>query len=127
MNPNEIDEAIRITESAAPRVLPPQWQRLPQYMGGIAYTTPYNVCIVILRCEKHGGGWWKHVSVSENNRIPTWSLVKHVKETFIGMGEKAIMVLPKSDEYVNDNPNVLHLFSPMGFDPLPDFRRGGSL
>lgn len=36
-------------------------------------------------------------------------------------------MLPKKAEYVNLNPYVLHLYSPLESDPLPDFRGIDSL
>jgi hypothetical protein len=56
--------------------------------------------------------------------------MKRVKNDFIGEDRWAYQVFPSSKEYVNTNPNVLHLFSLFedGAPALPDFTWGlGSL
>lgn len=73
------------------------------------------------------GKRWLHVSCSRRNRLPSWEELRLVKDTFIGKDRKAISVLPCEGEYVNDHPFVLHLFSCLDGDGLPDFRTEGTL
>ena len=73
------------------------------------------------------GKRWMHVSVSHRRRLPNWREYRLVKDLFIGKHRKAIQVLPAEAEYVNHHPNVLHLWSCLDGDPLPDFRRNGTI
>ena len=79
---------------------------------------------VIITVEVHEGQKWWHVSVSRENRLPTWQDIRKVKDLFVGADEKAIMVLPSDDEYVNVHPYCMHLYCNLNRDPLPDFTRG---
>ena len=65
---------------------------------------------VIAAKEDHGGQRILHVSVSLPSSLPTWADLKHVKEQFIG-DCFAFQVLPPQAEYINVNPNVLHLWA----------------
>lgn len=66
---------------------------------------------------------WLHVSVSHKSRVPTWNEMSAVKALFVG-DRWAAQLHPPQDQYVNDHPNVLHLWSPLGAWPLPDFTQG---
>ena len=73
------------------------------------------------------GKRWMHVSCSRRNRLPSWEELKLVKDTFIGRERKAIQILPPESEYVNLHFFVLHLWSCLDGDPLPDFRINGQI
>src|SRR3990167_1384383 len=75
------------------------------------------------RVERDGRRWM-HVSCSRPSSLPTWEDLRLVKDTFIGIERKAIQVLPPQSEYVNLHPYVLHLWSCLDGDGLPDFREG---
>jgi hypothetical protein len=70
---------------------------------------------------------WMHVSCSRPNRLPSWEELRLVKDTFIGRDRKALQVLPPQAEYVNIHPHVLHLWSCLDGDGLPDFRWFGQI
>lgn len=53
---------------------------------------------------------WHHVSVSRASRLPTWDDLKLVRADFIGDERECYQVFPPRDRWVNDNPNVLHLW-----------------
>lgn len=99
------------------------------YSAGLKYNVrlPSARLCAIVEPEFHGcprmgvPRVWRHLSVSAFRppRLPTWDELRWCKEVFLG-DEKAVMVFPSKREYVNDHPNVLHLFS--GPDELPDFR-----
>jgi hypothetical protein len=83
----------------------------------------------IVSCEAHGADLWMHMSAAADGRVPTWDELRGVKEWLLGDVE-AYMVAPPRARYVNINPDVLHLFSPVeqGRLLLPDFTLGtGSL
>ena len=99
-----------------------------EWSQGLRYTLRHGGCsfIAIIEVEPHlypdgSVKLWRHLSVScaRPPRVPSWAELAYMKEIFLG-DEKALLVLPPRDEYVNDHPNVLHLFS--GPDELPDFR-----
>jgi len=71
------------------------------------------------------GKRWLHVSCARPKRLPTWNDLTVVRDTFIGKDRKAIQVLAPADEHVNIHPYVLHLWSCLDEDPLPDFRAAG--
>ena len=56
------------------------------------------------------GGGWDHVSVSFNNRVPTWDEMAEVKRMFFHDNETVIQFHPRTEEYVNYHPNCLHLW-----------------
>lgn len=58
-------------------------------------------------------GYYKHVSFSRKDRLPTWSEVKLVKEKFFG-DNFVFKVLPREKYYINLHPNCFHLFQYLG-------------
>jgi hypothetical protein len=58
------------------------------------------------------GGGWDHVSVSLNNRTPTWREMVHVKDLFFADEEVAMQLHPAKAEYVNHHPFCLHIWRP---------------
>lgn len=66
------------------------------------------------------GGDWDHVSVSREDRIPRWEEMEAVKRIMFDPNETVMQLHPPIAQYVNDNPNVLHLWKPHGVEiPLP--------
>ncbi len=53
---------------------------------------------------------WDHVSVSLPNRCPNWKEMCFIKQLFWGKDETVIQFHPKESEYINFNPNVLHMW-----------------
>lgn len=80
---------------------------------------------VEVRAESELRSLWAHLSVGGQNqkppRVPSWDELGWCKRYFL-RDRKAIQVLPPKNEYVNDNEFVLHLYTPLERDPLPDFR-----
>jgi hypothetical protein len=116
---------------------PPKVTILPLKWKEITPPIPYQSCysgftskrkiIVIVSEEFHDNRWWRHVSCSLNNQIPSWKDLREVKDVFIGKDKKAFQIFPPEKEYVNIHPYVLHLWCPLGHDPLPDFRTNGMI
>lgn len=73
------------------------------------------------------GKRWIHVSCSRRGRLPSWDDLKKVKHVFLGREAKAIQILPPEDQYVNFHPYVLHLWTCLDGDPLPDLRKDGMI
>lgn len=112
-----------------PRVLPVRWELTEVSMDGAMFRNRSKGVIVIATVMlEQDGKRWLHISASRRSRIPSWEDLKVVKNLFIGPKRKAIQILPCEAEYVNINPNVLHLWCCLDGDPLPDFTHGtGSL
>lgn len=51
-----------------------------------------------------------HVSISRQDRYPTWGEIKAVREAFFEADEDVMMLLPKRAHYVNVHPNCFHLW-----------------
>ena len=66
------------------------------------------------------GMGWRHLSVTNAQRkaLPTWNVMCRLKEAFWGDDEWVVQFHPPKEEYINDHPFVLHLWSPLN-DTLP--------
>lgn len=55
---------------------------------------------------------WDHVSVHvhKKNRTPTWAEMNFIKDLFFKEYETVIQFHPPKSVYINDHPNVLHLW-----------------
>ncbi len=110
-------------EALAERVRDLDVVTVSEWSQGLRYQFRWGgaLFIAIIEPEEHEGKVWRHLSVSVARppRVPTWDELGQMKRLFLG-DEKAVMVFPSKAQYVNDHPNVLHLFS--GPDELPDFR-----
>lgn len=63
---------------------------------------------------------WEHVSVSRQDRCPTWDEMCQVKALFWDDHDCVIQYRPPRSEYVNNHPNCLHLWRPIDRDlPMP--------
>lgn len=62
-------------------------------------------CVVIIENHTHLG--W-HISISHNNRYPTWDEIYDVKYHFLP-DVRMVMHLPPRKEYVNVEENCFHL------------------
>lgn len=111
--PNKLVEKYRLTKETC---------RIPGFPmvsdksfgnNGLFMIIRGNECF---RCMVSNGGGWDHVSVSvEDNRttrIPTWDELCWIKDLFWEDEEEVIQYHPKKSEYVNNHPNVLHLWRP---------------
>lgn len=95
---------------------------------GFMYKCMNGMTVVQSISEEQDGRQWVHTSYSRKGRIPDYKDSKWVKKIFIGDSQIAISVLPKEKDHVNIHPFCLHFFTPIGFNPLPDFTAGtGSL
>lgn len=125
MPPDRQRDIGRALDDLLPRVLQGNVTRVEVYTNAAAFRVRLDgvKLLAIVEVEAVDGELWGHMSVSASTpkRIPTWPELRWCKEYFLG-DRKAIQVLPPRAEYVNLNPNVLHLYAPLDRDPLPDFR-----
>jgi len=83
---------------------------------------------VLMTCKRERDEkLWLHVSVCHQRRLPDWEDLREVKDVFVGRDRLAVQVLPRAADYVNIHSNVLHLWSCLDGDPVPDFRVGGAI
>lgn len=114
-------------DEVLPSVVPAGWRVLERRLDGAKYHHGLRRLLVILSAAiEQDGRRWLHLSCSHADRIPKWSELVDVKETFLGLERYAYKVVPPRSRYVNINPRVLHLFACLdGEPPLPDFTHGG--
>ena len=63
---------------------------------------------------------WEHVSVSFDDRTPTWEEMCTIKNMFFAPYETVIQFHPAESEYVNHHEYCLHLWKPIDQAiPLP--------
>lgn len=74
---------------------------------------------VITSEETHEDGKaWLHVSMSRRSRMPTYDDLATVKRVFVGDDLPAYQIFPVRKEHVNLHEYCLHLWAPIGHDPL---------
>jgi len=73
-----------------------------------------------LRLVVSDGEGWDHVSVSLENRCPSWAEMCFVKDLFFEPDEVAMQLHPAKSDYVNYHQHCLHLWRPYNRSiPLP--------
>jgi hypothetical protein len=65
------------------------------------------------------GMGWDHVSVSIQDRCPTWEEMNHVKGIFWSDSDCVVQYHPPKKNYVNTHPHCLHLWRPQ-WERLPE-------
>ena len=76
------------------------------------YSIPFGdeiILHVIATCEPDG---WDHVSVSLNDRCPTWDEMCFIKALFFEDEDLCIQFHPKKSEYINAHAYCLHIWYP---------------
>ena len=75
-----------------------------------AYVNLGGLRVLISIDETENNNKYLHVSVSREDRLPSWADMKTAKSIFIGFEKEAFHMLPKESEYVNCHKNCLHLW-----------------
>jgi len=110
-----------------PKVLTASWSVAKEGADGRMYLNQWGLSVIVAFSIEQDGKRWAHFSVAHKKRLPTWDEFRDAKFMFLG-DLKAIQILPATKDYVNINPNCLHLFACLDGDTLPDFTRAsGSL
>ena len=68
----------------------------------------------MLFVQASDGRGWEHVSVSLHDRPPTWQEMCFIKNLFWNSDDWVIQYHPAASDYVNNHPNVLHLWRKAG-------------
>lgn len=61
---------------------------------------------------------WNHVSISRNNRCPTWEEMCSIKDIFFDKDEAVMQLHPAEKDYVNNHRFCLHIWQPV-FEVIP--------
>jgi hypothetical protein len=110
-----------------PRVLPPNWRVVQVGVDGVSWRSDsLGIAVIMSGATEQDGKRWLHLSLSRKSRLPSWDDVRLVKNLFLGRERLAVQVLPPESRYINIHPHVLHLWSCMDGDAVPDFARGGN-
>lgn len=83
-----------------------------------AYVNFWGLKVMVSVDTIEGGDKYLHVSVSKDNRLPTWDELREVKDIFIGTDREAFQFFPFQQEYVNACKNCLHIWSCLNRDLL---------
>jgi hypothetical protein len=105
-------------EWCGPTILPVTWRQLEPGL----YISMGDLKVLCSKGRERDGRRWLHVSVSHPARLPRWTELREVKDLFVGLEAVALQVLPRASEYVNVHPYVLHLWSCLDGEVVPDFR-----
>ncbi len=96
------------------------------YGNNGAFCVPLSGRSMAMVIASDGEGW-EHVSArivetpSGNDRTPTWAEMCKIKNIFWDEEDCVIQYHPPKSEYVNNHPNVLHLWRPVGVTlPMPN-------
>lgn len=65
---------------------------------------------VMVAQEPHGAKMRWHLSISCQNRYPTWEEIKDARYTLLPAGLTFAQILPPLTEYVNIHSNCFHLW-----------------
>lgn len=63
-------------------------------------------CLIMVSSELTG----KHLSISHQERYPTWDEIKSARYKLMDKNTDAIMYLPKESDYVNVHQNCFHVY-----------------
>jgi len=101
--------------------------RLKRYKGkGISEKPVVLLSMDSVALESDDLLWW-HVSVSRvDGKMPTYQDVAFVREHVLG-NRWCLHYFPPTDQYVNDHQTTLHLWHCLESNPLPDFRKFGTI
>lgn len=88
--------------------------------GAFHLKAPTGGRLRLLVSDGDGSVPWEHVSVSLEDRCPTWEEMCWVKSLFWEPEECVIQYHPPESEYVNRHPHCLHLWKPVAVEiPRP--------
>ena len=115
-----------------PKLAHPDWRLVQRGEDGEAYqhrSRPFTLIWSV--AVQEDGQIWQHMSMAHRDRPPTWVELVESKEWLMGTDTYAYQVAPPRRFYVNQNPNVLHLFRCVSSRPddsgkiLPEFSDDG--
>src|SRR6266498_2193560 len=107
--------------ASLPVLMPPGWVIVEQNLDGYkARNTGLGLAVIASDAVEADGRHWRHFSISHRTRLPSWDELVRCKEWFLGTDSRALQIVPPRREWVNINPNVLHLWVCLDGDVVPD-------
>jgi hypothetical protein len=107
-----------------PKVMPVAWTPVVRESYVEKWRRNDGLTVIISAAVELDDKRWLHVSCSRTNTLPSWKDLKEVKRVFVGRDRPALQLLPAEANYVNLHPYVLHLYSCIDNDAIPDFTHG---
>jgi len=96
---------------------------IPAYGPGDEHNGMFEVILKHkqkVRVVASNGMGWEHVSVSREDRCPTWDEMGQIKAMFWGPDDTVVQYHPPESDYVNIHKNCLHLWRPTDIEmPRP--------
>lgn len=99
-----------------PKNLPERWRCLgyvqapPDLIGDTHAFIRTDGMRALFSVEIHPDGKWVHLSVSHENKLPSWGELVSAKRDFFGPEITAVQILPDDSQYVNLHNHTLHLW-----------------
>lgn len=98
-------------------ILPPSWAEIKPIMPlSRAYVNLNGLRVLVSIDIMQNNKEYLHISVSREDKLPSWADMKTAKSIFIGTEKEAFHVLPKESEFVNFCKNCLHLWHDLSED-----------
>ena len=90
---------------------PDEFEITSPFCGLKSFLIPYknDILRVIASYEPNG---WAHLSVSLQDRDPTWEEMCFIKDIFFEEEDICLQFHPRKSEYVNISKHCLHLWKP---------------
>lgn len=92
----------------------------PAYDDGTSAFQHGPLRIMITPSEDHGeDGQWRHVSVSLQDRLPTYEELGAVRSAYFPAEATVVQVMPPESQWVNEHQFCLHLWQRLDTNLLP--------
>lgn len=88
------------------------YRKVHPTLGAGDKTCGFFVLLDGLRVIASSGDGWDHVSVSLENRTPTWAEMERVKRLFFKEEETVMQLHVPPSDHINFHPYCLHLWRP---------------
>lgn len=79
---------------------------------GTAYVFSHPETRAILQVVASCDDGWNHVSVSLENRTPTWDEMCFIKNMFFQPEDLCVQIHPRKSQYINCHKHCLHIWQP---------------
>lgn len=83
--------------------------------GAFLFVGPERIQLRVIASDGMG---WDHVSVSTENRCPTWEEMCFIKDLFFESEEAVMQLHPPKSQYVNYHPHCLHMWRPQSQEEM---------
>lgn len=109
-----------------PKRLPRDWRVAAVNDHGASYANRDGLLVIASSRVEADGKRWAHVSYSRagQRKTPTWADTVAVRNLMFGSEAMALSLVPATSQNYSLHPGVLHLWSCLDGDPLPDFTAG---